>query len=163
VTTAKFSATQSGTRAITQWLWDFGDGKHDEGKAVEHRYTKSGNYLLKLTVKDKSKELCNQSVIQQRIIVNAPPVAVAGKNQQVLLYELVLFDASASNDPDGVLSEYQWDFGDGQTANGYQVRHQYQKTGNYTVKLRVKDNLDLSNSYSEDTLQIQVVTIKLAP
>jgi PKD repeat protein len=155
-TTAKFSATQLGTRPISQWLWDFGDGKYDEGKVVKHKYTKSGSYILKLIVKDKSKTPCNQSVIQQPIIVNASPIAIAGNNQQILLHEVAIFDASASNDPDGVLSDYQWDFGDGQTAKGYLVRHQYNKVGYYTVKLRVKDNLDLSNSYSEDTLQIQV-------
>ncbi len=154
--TTKFSATQSGTRPISQRLWDFGDGQYDEGEVVEHRYTKPGVYLLKLTLKDKSQNLCNQSVIQQQITVNAPPVAVAGENQQVLLNQVVFFDASASSDPDGVLSDYQWDFGDGQTGSGYQVRHQYNKAGLYTVKLRVKDNLDLSNSYNEDTLQVQV-------
>jgi hypothetical protein len=56
----------------------------------------------------------------------------------------VIFDASKSEDPDGTITAYVWDFGDGNvtvTENPIVV-HVYNVTGQLTVKLAVKDNGD---------------------
>ena len=45
----------------------------------------------------------------------------------------VLFTATSS----GSITSYQWDFGDGGTASGASVQHQYASAGNYTVRLIV--------------------------
>ncbi|HUU27213.1 MAG TPA: PKD domain-containing protein [archaeon] len=52
----------------------------------------------------------------------------------------VQFDASASNDPDGTIAAYAWDFGDGTTSTGVTASHTYENTGNYTISLTVTDN-----------------------
>jgi subtilisin family serine protease len=52
-----------------------------------------------------------------------------------------LFDASASNDPQGI-SNYSWEFGDGTSASGSSMikpRHAYQLKGNFIVTLTVTD------------------------
>jgi hypothetical protein len=52
----------------------------------------------------------------------------------------VSFDASASTAVEGhTIVEYQWDFGDGQTAEGtyHGALHPYAKAGSYTVTLKV--------------------------
>lgn len=36
------------------YLWDFGDGRTAEGKLVQHTYTKAGEYVVILTVRDPS-------------------------------------------------------------------------------------------------------------
>lgn len=53
------------------------------------------------------------------------------------------FDGSASSDPDGSISKYQWEFGDGAIGEGAKVSHVYAKAGTYTVKLTVTDNSGL--------------------
>ena len=46
---------------------------------------------------------------------------------------------SASADPNGVPAiSYRWDFGDGTSEEGRQVRHAYTKSGIFTVKLKVE-------------------------
>ncbi|WEV29189.1 S8 family serine peptidase [Streptomyces sp. 71268] len=50
------------------------------------------------------------------------------------------FDASASKDPDGSISSYAWEFGDGRTGEGAKPSHTYDKAGSYEVKLTVTDN-----------------------
>lgn len=55
----------------------------------------------------------------------------------------VNFTANAS-DPDGYITGYYWNFGDGQTASGASVSHTYQTAGNFTASVTVSD--DYGNS-----------------
>ena len=52
----------------------------------------------------------------------------------------VHFDASGSDDEDGELLEYWWDFGDGEAALGATVEHIFLESGTYTVTLTVADD-----------------------
>jgi len=54
--------------------------------------------------------------------------------------ETVRFDATASNDVDGRIVEYAWEFGDGATATGDRATHVYETTGEYEVTLTVTDD-----------------------
>lgn len=69
--------------------------------------------------------------------------------------EDVVFDASASKDPDGQIVEYLWDFGDGSPEeSGPLVIHAYDTAGRYTIRLTVTDDGGLSNSLEKP---IQVI------
>lgn len=59
------------------------------------------------------------------------------------------FDAAASTDPDGTVSSYAWDFGDGSTASGVQAQHSFAKAGTYTVSLTVTDNSGRTGTTSQ--------------
>lgn len=53
----------------------------------------------------------------------------------------VTVDGSASYDPDGSITSYTWDFGDGGTATGATpAAHTYAASGTYTIKLTTVDN-----------------------
>ncbi len=52
----------------------------------------------------------------------------------------VHFTPGASNDPDGTIAAYAWDFGDGATASGPEADHVFALPGSYTVTLTVTDN-----------------------
>jgi len=54
--------------------------------------------------------------------------------------EEVKFDAKASADPDGSIKSWQWDFGDGASAEGEKVSHAFHVPGSYDVTLKVTDN-----------------------
>lgn len=57
----------------------------------------------------------------------------------------VSFDATGSNDPDGSIVSYQWDFDDGSTATGAQPTHTF-AAGTYDVTLTVTDGDGLTDT-----------------
>lgn len=68
------------------------------------------------------------------------PIADAGPNQFSLEDETVYFNASNSRDRDGIVTFYEWDFGDGCKDYGVFVNHVYKDAGVYNVTLLVTDN-----------------------
>ena len=72
---------------------------------------------------------------------NQPPIA----NPQVSpnpanVNQNVLFDASTSSDPDGQITQYLWNFGDGATSTQRTTTHAYAQAGTFTYTLTVTDN-----------------------
>lgn len=73
---------------------------------------------------------------------NTKPVAMASATPTSGIAPLtVQFSAAGSNDPDGSIASYSWNFGDG-TALGTTASpsHVYQAAGSYTAVLTVTDN-----------------------
>ncbi len=58
----------------------------------------------------------------------------------------VVFNASASSDPDGTIANYSWSFGDDSAGYGEVVAHVYALGGAYDVGLTVKDDNGATNS-----------------
>lgn len=69
------------------------------------------------------------------------PVAIISANPVAGQAPLVVnFSAAGSYDPDGILTDYSWDFGDGSVGSGVNVSKVYETPGTYTVILTVTDN-----------------------
>ena len=83
----------------------------------------SGWYTIKITLTDLIGQTSELAV---RIYVDQPPVP----HVQVISFDpetgYVMFDASESYDPDGMIAEWYWEFGDGKAARGPVVEHQYE-------------------------------------
>lgn len=60
----------------------------------------------------------------------------------------IKFDASSSDDPDGEIVKYKWDFGDGfiDTISGEVITHIYEHPDKYNVTLTVTDNEGLTDA-----------------
>jgi PKD repeat protein len=75
-----------------------------------------------------------------------PPTANAHGPYLGVVDRPVYFDASRSNDSDGHIIQYMWDFGDVNTSSGISPTHTYTKPGVYTILLTVTDNDNLADS-----------------
>ena len=138
--------------SVAGYAWDFGDGATGTGAAATHTYAAAGTYTVTLTVTDN---LGAAGVASQQVAMTAPPVgqapvaaftaAPAGLSVSV--------DGSGSSDPDGTITGYAWDFGDGATAAGVTASHTYAAEGSYTVTLTVVDN---SGATGSTTKQVAV-------
>jgi PKD repeat protein len=94
--------------------------------------------------------------------VNESPVAaLTVSNANPLVNETVIFNATASYDPDGYVQFYFFDFGDasdsGWTSSPVAV-HTYAAQGNYNTKVTVEDDLGATSAESDQTtVQISVI------
>ncbi len=81
------------------------------------------------------------SVTLTPISTNSPPVANFNFSpSDPIVGGIVSFDASSSSDPDGSITSYAWNFGDGSTGSGQFVTHAFAASGTYSVTLTVTDN-----------------------
>ena len=143
--------------------WDFGDGTTAQGLDVEHSFAAPGDYLV--TVKamfPQAIRACQDLTVQRKIVVNAAPTAVITGPTLVAVGEAVTYDASTSADPDGALTGFAWDFGDGRAATGVSAPHVFDAPGVYTVALTVTDDAGTANSRVTVTQEVTVNPTPLA-
>ena len=79
-------------------------------------------------------------------LANLPPIANAGLDQTTTVGTAVTFNGSGSSDPDGTITSYAWNFGDGISGTGGIVSHAYSASGTKTVTLTVTDNFGARTS-----------------
>jgi len=77
---------------------------------------------------------------------NQPPVADPNGPYTGTVGVAVAFDGSASNDPDGSIISYSWDYGDGATGSGVNPSHTYASASVYNVTLTVTDDAGATDS-----------------
>ncbi len=85
------------------------------------------------------------------------PVCDAGGPYYASPGEEIAFDGTASYDPDGVIIEYLWFFGDGGSATGGRPEHTYDAGGVYIVTLEVTDdrgNVSTCNTIADVELDV---------
>ena len=145
---------------IESFSWDFGDGETGEGASVEHTYAEAGEYLATLTATD---DRGGQGTLTLSIVVTGegeppqepePPPTEGRPTAQIQADPVtgkipleVTFDGSTSEDPDGVIVSYLWDFDDGKMSSEVSPVHVYEKAGTFNATLTVWD--DAGNSSSE--------------
>ena len=136
--------------SIVQYSWDFGNGETASGPTASTTYASAGTYTVRLTVKDDKGA---QRSVTQAIVVsgaNAKPIpTLLALPTSGVAPLLVTVNATGSTDPDGSIVSYQWDFGNGQTANGLLSQVTYTSAGTYTITLTVKDNKNATATATE--------------
>ena len=141
-------------------LWDFGDGTTGEGWPVTHTYSKPGTYTVRASfacTADATPVPVAPTSVKVVASNDQPPIAVlkTSLTNVIALQQSVHFDASGSSDPDGQVTSYTWDFGDGTRGSGATIDHTYKQPGAFKATLIVTDNGNV-----EDTT---TVSINVAP
>jgi PKD repeat protein len=141
------SGSSDADGTITSYAWDFGDGATGSGVNPTHAFVASGTYPVTLTVTDNqgASSSIGHSVTVTAAPPNQPPTAVFTTSCTQLT---CAFDGSLSSDPDGTITSYAWDFGDGGTGTGATPSHTYTTAGTYPVTLTVTDDDDATGSVS---------------
>lgn len=168
--------------SLVRYEWDFGDGETASGVQTRHLYRSGGPYPVTLKITDDTTVKNNQAEDRLLVTVNSPPRAVirmgkksndkkekseTGKAFAVCSGDKIDLSAKESSDPDGNLlknkkTRYQWDLGDGQSAEGPETAHVFTVPGAYQVILTVDDGTGLANSRNESIETLIVNTPPVA-
>lgn len=143
-----FTAVLTGSNSKGADLrWTFSDGSTYEGETVRHAFSTPGEYLVTVDAKLAGNSAdCGLLSTDRRISVNAAPVAAFEGPKAVAIGVPVTFDASAASDPDGALTSYAWNFGNGETGTGLTASHVFTQAGRHKVTLTVQDDSAVENS-----------------
>ena len=127
--------------------WSLSNGVSGEGESFTHVFDAPGEYLITLSTDlIGGNEGCATIETLRNVIVNAAPQPVIQGPELVAVGQSVTFDAAATVDPDGAITAFAWDFGDGGSATGVEAAHVYSEPGAYDVQLVVIDDADVGNS-----------------
>lgn len=131
--TVKFTAT---TLDRISFTWDFSDGstKVTNDSIVSHTYTSAGDYVPKMILKDMAG--CQVPIVGPDTIRVRDVHADFSLDQSTYCdsASVNFYDSTISND---LITNWQWDFGDGKTSSAQNPVHQYQSPGTYDIKLIV--------------------------
>ncbi len=131
---------------IVHFYWEFGDGTTATGNLTKHAFASSGNFSIRLTVTD-DKNSKGTTVRNIMVHSNQAPIAVANASStRVYAGEQIEFSSTGSLDPDGSISSYIWNFGDGTSGEGLAIVHSFSLAGNFTVSLTVTDSAGAASS-----------------
>lgn len=140
------SASSDPDGTIVDYSWNFGDGNTGTGASPTHTYITDGTFTVSLTVTDDAGDTGTDATTATIGLGNQPPVADANGPYSGTVGVAVSFDGTGSNDPDGTIASYSWDFGDGSTGNGPSPTHTYATVGMFNVTLTVTDDTGASDS-----------------
>ncbi len=112
----------------TYYLRVRGIGEGDPVTSGYSSYGSIGNYL-----------------ITGNLVPAVAPIAVASATPASGLIPLTVnFSSAGSNDPDGTIVSYAWDFGNGATSTAANPSNVYTIAGSYTATLTVTDNMGIT-------------------
>lgn len=128
--------------------WEFGDGNTESGLLVTHAYESEGEYTVTFSASNEA----NTESEELTVTVVPPPVPAevvtlsANPNPGTEGEEISFSSNVRGDDP----VDYNWDFGDGTTAEDEEPTHTYDEPGTYEVTLNV------ANETGEDSRSLSV-------
>jgi len=137
----------------TSWEWNFGDGSTSTDQNPTHTYAAAGTYNVSLNVSNIGGSN-NKTVTTYITVANIPVADFTSNVTSGALPLTVNFSDQSTNEP----TEWEWNFGDGNTSTEQNPTHTYSTVGTYNVSLNAT-NAGGSNS----TSVTDYITVAVAP
>ncbi len=140
------------TGAIKSRLWHFGDGNTSAEQHPSHTYEIPGKYNVCLTLEDDGNE---------NVILVKDGFVNAIKNEKQLAGFTAIavkgfapFEVQFVDNTLGEVSEWLWDFGDGETSVDKDPKHTFLSAGKFTVTLTVTGKNGKNSKTSQDFITV---------
>jgi PKD repeat protein len=130
--------TSDSDGTVVSMLWDFGDGATSTSSSPTHTYAADGTFMATLRITDDAgaTQWTSMPVLVANGRASLPPFG----SYTFPCAGLVCTFTDFTNDPDGSVVTWRWEFGDGTTSTQRNVVHTYPYAGSFHVRLTVTDN-----------------------
>ncbi len=124
------------TGDVAAWRWDFGNGSTSTLKNPSTTYFTAGTYSVSLTVsnQDGSNTLTRQAFVT---VYDRPAVQFTADRTTGCFPIQISFTDATTVGSASAKATWQWDFGNGTQSAEASPKVKYDKSGNYTISLRV--------------------------
>ncbi len=164
----EFDASESvhPTGRIDRYRWDFtDDGIFDDAEGINatHTFERAGNYTVTLQIVSAIGETATTEREIEVFITEEPTavISIVEDPEEFFVDTAYAFRAEDSFSPNGRITEYRWDFGDGSPVRPtMSATHTFTSPGTYEISLRVTDEIE---KVGETRKVIQVRTHRRAP
>ncbi|MCP3920053.1 MAG: PKD domain-containing protein [bacterium] len=129
--TVEFSDESTGE--IEDWFWNFGDGGSSTARSASYTYASAGTYTVFLTVVGPGGVDTETKVNYITVTSNGPTAGFSGAPTSGASPVTTFFTDLST----GVITEWLWDFGNGETSTEQNPFHDFHHLGPQTVSLTV--------------------------
>jgi chitodextrinase len=141
-TLVNLTANADGGWMFNHWNGDLSGSENPENITMDSNKTVIANFT---EIEDEEEDDDNHVVATRKssgrsYSTNLLPVANANGPYDGVIDKEIEFDGSKSYDPDGIIMNYSWSFGDGTTGFGEKVTHKYSYGRYFVAELTVLDN-----------------------
>ncbi len=149
-----FVGSSAGATNIKSWHWDFGDGTASSIQNPSHKYISAGTYTTKLTA--LAVNGCNSTTIKQVTIYDNKSLSPNFSFPTTLCSNSAIQFTDLSTALNGeTISDWHWDFNDGNISSQQNPEHIFTKEGNYEVNLTIKGKISGCDTTIKKLLNIQ--------
>ena len=133
---------------ITGRNWEFGDGGGSTIQNPSHNYTTTGAYSVKLVV--STNGICRADSITRTVYVDAKPSAFFSANDGCVNQDIFFTDLSTNGT--GGITNWNWDFADGNLDSIANPVHKFINAGSYNIDLLVSSQHGCSSFVSKPVI-----------
>lgn len=126
---------------IISTLWDFDDGTTSNVQNPTHNFTAPGQYIVTLNITTESN--CSSSYSDTVLVYRTPQPIITGRDTICVTIPETFNGSIAVAD---TLTEWLWNFGNGQTANTQNHTITYNTAGDYSIQLITSNLLGCSDT-----------------
>lgn len=128
------NGSSSANGAITEYVWNYGDGFFSSGINSSYTYPLEGTYSLSLQIKDERG--CRDTIADSVNVLGLPEMKVLKDN--LCAGDSCQFTLELEPGANFNIASIDWDFGDGYNAsNDSAPMHYYNTTGDYNIQVEV--------------------------
>jgi PKD repeat protein len=133
--------------SIASTSWDFGDGNTGSNINASHTYSASGTFTVKMKVITNNG--CSDSTSQKVTVYISPAAAFIINNSVQCLKGNSYIFTDKSTLSSGSITNWAWDYGDGNSSTAQSPSHTYKIAGTYTVLLKITTNNGCTDTISK--------------
>ena len=129
---------------IISTLWTFGDGGTSSAESPAHNYTQPGFYKVTLQVTTQTN--CTSSFSDTVLVYRTPAPSIQSRDT-ICVNTAELFEGQlAAAD---TLTNWQWNFANGQTSTGQSSNATFNTPGDYTIQLTTSNKINCKATTSK--------------